>query len=472
MLPPKTLMVILLIALFGHAYCQDASKIFSPIKTQPDSKVGIYGDLIVDNIPLSLDGEVHINTQASKLLNPSPTTIGIVEFNMNDQLQLETELIVLNEAKFNSGLVKTDLTNTLAYRLHFLENAISTGSNPGSYVDGAVSKSGSAEFTYPLGSEFEWVGLTTSASSDPNNQFMATYSSDDVSMVLSTDPQNCTKLYSTGGYWKLDRISGTEDVMVTINYLAGDLPSDEVCDNLIATWDGSKWLSEGNGGITGDNQTGGQLTSGTGCGTCGTNQAIQNYSYITIATPVTVTPVDFLSFTGEWIGKLDAELTWTVTNEKDNEFFVIEQSFNGLDWSEVEVVESLGDTQSERQYSSIQNNLLGSNRFYFRIKQIDFDGHEEYFDQIVLLQREQSDFVEVYTYPNPVREILYVEIPKEYMGSTIEVVNVLGQTVLQQKDCSQFETLNMHQYAVGLYVLKIIDPKTQQTIFEHKISKY
>jgi hypothetical protein len=71
-------------------------------------------------------------------------------------------------------------------------------------------------------------------------------------------------------------------------------------------------------------------------------------------------------------------VTWATATEKNADYFAIERSVNGKDYSEVGRVKAAGTTIFRQDYAfTHETPLLG--RSYYRLKQVDFDGTTEYF---------------------------------------------------------------------------------------------
>ena len=85
------------------------------------------------------------------------------------------------------------------------------------------------------------------------------------------------------------------------------------------------------------------------------------------------------------------KLNWTTQTEVNNYGFDVErQAINGQ-WEKVGFVNGNGNSNSPKEYSYIDKNLIGGSKFLYRLKQVDNDGQFEY-----------SDIVEVGSCPKPI----------------------------------------------------------------------
>jgi hypothetical protein len=109
-------------------------------------------------------------------------------------------------------------------------------------------------------------------------------------------------------------------------------------------------------------------------------------------------PVELLTFQGENFSN-GIELEWNTANESENSFFIIERSQNGFLFEAIAKINGAGNSTTEKKYSFKDNEPLNGENFY-RLKQTDWDGKENYFSQIIKLNYEKNKPVFA-VYPNP-----------------------------------------------------------------------
>lgn len=83
-------------------------------------------------------------------------------------------------------------------------------------------------------------------------------------------------------------------------------------------------------------------------------------------------PVELVDYSLE-CGSLISKLNWTTASESNNNYFLIEQSTDGINYTEYKKIIGAGTTNSTSNYS--QEIPVG--KFYYRLSQIDFDGYTE-----------------------------------------------------------------------------------------------
>jgi len=124
-------------------------------------------------------------------------------------------------------------------------------------------------------------------------------------------------------------------------------------------------------------------------------------------------PVELTSFTSE-IMKNDVTLKWTTSSEDNNERFEIERSLtNSKDWDMVGAVLGFGNSNIPVSYS-FTDKALNTGNYNYRLKQIDFNGHLEYFNLINEVSiGTPVKFNLSQNYPNPFNPVTQIdfEIP-------------------------------------------------------------
>jgi hypothetical protein len=173
-------------------------------------------------------------------------------------------------------------------------------------------------------------------------------------------------------------------------------------------------------------------------------------------------PVTLLSFRGKTQNKVN-ELSWATASEVNNRYFSIERAGADLLWEQIEVVNGAGTTNQTHWYRFVdQMPLEGVN--YYRLKQIDQNGHANYSYSIKLSAQRQ---VVQSVFPNPVSSFLQVQLSEE---AQVILTNSVGVTVFDQiTDGSQ--PIMMSDFQSGLYLLRVVDLEGN-LLHTEKIAKY
>ena len=130
----------------------------------------------------------------------------------------------------------------------------------------------------------------------------------------------------------------------------------------------------------------------------------QNGGYSTALVTLTVNnplPVTWSDFYGKEIS-CEVVLNWTTASELNNDYFEIEKSTNGRDFTSLGTIKGSGTVNDYRQYKFVDK--LPATENYYRIKQVDFDGKTDYSKLIVLKSNciENDENIGIATlFPNP-----------------------------------------------------------------------
>jgi hypothetical protein len=146
-------------------------------------------------------------------------------------------------------------------------------------------------------------------------------------------------------------------------------------------------------------------------------------------------------------------VTWTTASERDNDFFIVQRSANGLVWETIGLVDGSGTTNEVHDYVFDDKTPLPGISYY-RYKQVDFNGEFE-FSPVASVERELSanfpDF-----YPVPTSEHFYIQLNLNEINA-LRVKDNLGREVsfdLEQIDNST-SRLTLKQADAGVYHTEI-----------------
>ncbi|MEQ9298498.1 MAG: T9SS type A sorting domain-containing protein [Cyclobacteriaceae bacterium] len=139
--------------------------------------------------------------------------------------------------------------------------------------------------------------------------------------------------------------------------------------------------------------------------------------------PVELTSFEAINETGR------IRLRWTTATELNNEYFQVLRSKSGTEWTGLGTVDGHGTT-NEPQYYTFFDETAPVGSWYYKLKQVDFDGAFEY-SSIIRVYRGEEDFA-VSIYPSPTTGNVNVHL----QGLSAEeklayrVLNLLGQELV------------------------------------------
>lgn len=142
-----------------------------------------------------------------------------------------------------------------------------------------------------------------------------------------------------------------------------------------------------------------------------------------------VLPVSFLAMSVQ-SAEEDTYLRWEIESEENNDFYTLEKSLNGQNWTLLSQVKSLGDTQANRVYETeIPSDSPVD--WYVKLSQTDKNGRRN--ELAIATVPASKDAVTFY--PNPAGENginVHLENIKKSLEYTVRVLSVQGQEVFRQ----------------------------------------
>lgn len=171
-----------------------------------------------------------------------------------------------------------------------------------------------------------------------------------------------------------------------------------------------------------------------------------------------ILPVDLLRFTGQAEEKYN-QLEWATASEYNTDYFEIERfDEQKQTWQALDQISAVGFSEQEQSYSYKDFSVLAD--AYYRLKIVDYNHSVEYSD-IIQVNRAATDFRLVNTYPNPVRELLYVEFLATQADELVELslLNAAAQQVAHYTYRSEaglnYKKLDVGKLQSGVYMLRI-----------------
>lgn len=164
-----------------------------------------------------------------------------------------------------------------------------------------------------------------------------------------------------------------------------------------------------------------------------------------------VIPVKITDFTGVQSGD-DVLLQWTTEREINSSHFVIERSNNGYAYTQVGIVEGLGESTHifNYRFTDIGAMNLG-NTWFYRLKQVDRDGRFDY-SNVISIRGNSTKAITVY--PNPVKEVLNMRL--NISGTKYYTLTDLnGVVLLSGKSTAQDVQIQTGHLRNGMYLMTV-----------------
>ncbi len=166
-----------------------------------------------------------------------------------------------------------------------------------------------------------------------------------------------------------------------------------------------------------------------------------------------ILPVELIEFEAFRKGSA-VQLYWATANEENNKKFIIQHSSDKLNFRDIGEVDGAGNSTETNIYKFLHKQpLRGTN--YYRLRQVDFDGTENY-THIVSIDIETDDLFVVR--PNITTDIVNLDF-YEYFDRDVEAIlfNLVGQK-LEEKVLPPGEnsvSFDLSGYKPGHYFLRI-----------------
>ncbi len=164
-------------------------------------------------------------------------------------------------------------------------------------------------------------------------------------------------------------------------------------------------------------------------------------------------PVSLIEFKGEAISN-GILLQWSTASELNNDYFKIERSSDGLNYSEIGNVNGAGNSDDLTSYQFVDNSS-GSVVNYYRLSQFDFDGQHEILGTIrVEAVKRLSGLVVIY--PNPTSSSLQIQHESGVLPSQIIVYDFAGARYqVPVKHSNEKSVLDFSNLRSGTYSIQI-----------------
>lgn len=163
-------------------------------------------------------------------------------------------------------------------------------------------------------------------------------------------------------------------------------------------------------------------------------------------------------------------IEWQTLEEENNAYFEVERSMDGIEFEIIYRQEGAGTTADMQFYEFEDQEAIYQNAsYYYRLKQVDFDGNSTYSEVVVVEIQKAKSFEITQVFPNPAEDQLNILLNIESSQNTeILVLDATGRVVLQKildqglKGIQNVQ-LNLSELQAGCYFLRIQSKNTADT---------
>jgi secreted PhoX family phosphatase len=182
--------------------------------------------------------------------------------------------------------------------------------------------------------------------------------------------------------------------------------------------------------------------------------------------PLSTLPVTFTDFDAKLANNDAVNITWSVNDINNHDYFSIERSINGTDFEEIgRNTENINGLAS-RSFSVMDNDLPAATTLYYRIRQCDLNGGCHYTEIKTVRRTKQGRIVRVY--PQPAADKLTIQYHSLTEGTAIVTIrDISGKTLIRENRSlskgTQSVIINTGHLPGGVYLLTITDNEFQST---------
>ena len=177
----------------------------------------------------------------------------------------------------------------------------------------------------------------------------------------------------------------------------------------------------------------------------------------------TVTAIELLRFDGQVQGDNNL-LSWTTASEIDADYFTLEKSLDGVNFTEVTKVDAAGNSNVPQNYSYLDTEVTAGVTYY-RLSETDIEGVKTIASDVIALSRD-ANFEIVNAVPIPTSDFVNLSFQTVTDGAiVIKVYDVTGRTIETQTTNATIGlntiTLDVSAYAAGAYFVQMTDGNTE-----------
>ena len=170
-------------------------------------------------------------------------------------------------------------------------------------------------------------------------------------------------------------------------------------------------------------------------------------------------PVELTSFAASLVEN-KVTLNWTTKSELNNQGFDIERKTQSSEWTKIGFVLGRGTTTETNSYSFIDNSI-SSKIYYYRLKQLNFNGTFEYSDVVEVDINAAAEFSLNQNYPNPFNPSTKISFTlPQNTNVKLSVFNMLGEKVgellNEVKNAGTYDvSFNGSELTSGMYIYRL-----------------
>lgn len=171
-------------------------------------------------------------------------------------------------------------------------------------------------------------------------------------------------------------------------------------------------------------------------------------------------PVELLDFAAQSIDNKLIHLDWKTASEINNEGFELQRSTDGMTFNKIAWIDGFGNS-NEQQVYRFEDNSVSAGVYYYRLKQIDFDGEYEYSEIKSASILGGNGMSLSFFIPNPTANSTQLKFnlvqPEKVL---VKIMDNLGRLVTYKIE--EFEAgshtmpFDVNEFSAGVYTAKVL----------------
>jgi photosystem II stability/assembly factor-like uncharacterized protein len=189
------------------------------------------------------------------------------------------------------------------------------------------------------------------------------------------------------------------------------------------------------------------------------------YGLILKYVDTTYVPVEIISFSAE-VNEENILLFWNTATETNNKGFEVEKQVHSLQsaigkWETIGFVEGTGTTTITHSYS-YSDNSVSPGKYSYRLKQIDFDGSNNYSKEVEIDVNAPMEFALAQNYPNPFNPTTNISFTiQEETNVNLKLYDITGgeiRVLVNEKKRPGYYTIKLKggELSSGVYFYRLV----------------
>lgn len=173
-----------------------------------------------------------------------------------------------------------------------------------------------------------------------------------------------------------------------------------------------------------------------------------------------VLPITLLTFDAVPVDNRYINVHWTTTHETDNRGFELQRGTDPMNFESIAWIDGQGTTTVQTDYSYDDHRVVPNVIYYYRLKQVNFDGSISYSPIEPASIAGSTEFTIGEFYPNPTFNLSSIDItsPTDAV-MTVEVYDVTGRLVRSSAaylaQGANTLNLNLDHFSHGAYMVRL-----------------